>query len=154
MFFQLRARTMLRPAALIGLISLASIALAARAVSQNVTLISFTAISLSGQPEIYVDWETATEFDTVGFFVMRSDFALGPYARVSDFIPHEGDTVIGAQYDWLDETTILGQTYFYRLEEITAHQISIFYGPIAVTAGSPIPPVFHYIYLPLVARSN
>jgi hypothetical protein len=139
---------------LLGLIFLTLTIFAARAVSQNVTLISFTATSLPGQPEIYVEWETATQFGTLGFFVVRSNFAQGTYARVSDFIPREGDDLTGAQYDWIDETTVLSQTYFYRLEEINTDQISVFYGPIVATAGSPTPLLPFRVNLPLVARSN
>ena len=154
MSFQLRAQAIMRQAALICLISLTLAVFAARAVSQNVTLISFTAASLPGLPEIYVEWETATELDTVGFFVVRSDSAQGLYARVSDFIPHEGDILTGAQYDWVDETTELGHTYFYRLEELTVDQTSMFYGPIVATAGSPTPLLPFSMHLPLVARAN
>ena len=154
MSFQLRAQAIIRQAALISLISLTLTASTARAVPQDATLVSFTAASLLGQPEIYVEWETAAEFDTVGFFVVRSDLAQGSYVRVSDFIPHEGDIIIGAQYDWIDEVTELGHTYFYRLEEITTDQISIFYGPIVATAGSPTPLLPFRMHLPLVARAN
>lgn len=138
----------------ISLMALILIIFAPYVTPQNVTLTSFTATSLLGQPEIYVEWKTAAEFDTVGFFVARSDFAQGPYVRVSAFIPHEGNTITGAQYDWIDEVTELGHTYYYRLEEITADQISIFYGPIVATAGSPTPLLPFRMHLPLVARAT
>ena len=101
----------------------------------NVTLVSFTATSQSGQPEIFIEWETATEFDTVGFFIGRSDSSTGTFTRVSDFIPHEGDTVVGAQYVFVDENTALNQTYFYRLEVINTDQSVDYHGPIAAVAG-------------------
>ena len=105
----------------------------------NVTLVRFTARSpLVGQPEIYVEWETATQVGTVGFFVTRSDSATGTFTRVSEFIPREGDDLTGWVYDpWIDEDTILGNTYWYKLEEITNSQDSEFYGPIAAVAGVP-----------------
>ncbi len=103
----------------------------------NVTLVSFTATSLSGQPEIFIEWETATEFDTVGFFIARSDSASGMFTRVSDFLPHEGDTVVGALYDFIDETTVLNQTYYYHLEVINTDQTIDLHGPIAAVAGVP-----------------
>jgi len=105
----------------------------------NVTLVSFTARSLlAGQPEIYIEWETATQFGTVGFFVTRSDSATGTFTRVSEFIPREGDDLTGWVYDpWIDEDTTLGNTYWYKLEEITNSQDSEFYGPIAAVAGVP-----------------
>jgi hypothetical protein len=103
----------------------------------NVTLISFTANCLPGQPEVYLEWETGTEFDTVGFFIARSNSATGTFTRISDFISHEGDTVVGAQYNYVDENAVLGNTYWYKLEELTTNQESEFYGPISVVAGVP-----------------
>ncbi len=100
----------------------------------NVTLRSFTATSTSGQPEVSVDWETATQFGTLGFYILRSDSATGPWARVSDFIYSTGDDLTGGQYQWLDTTTALNHFYSYKLEEITPNQ-SEFYGPITVIAG-------------------
>lgn len=104
----------------------------------NVTLISFTATSLIGQPEVFVEWETATEIDTAGFYVQRSlTNGANSYTRVSGFEPAEGDSVTGALYDWLDETTTLNTTYYYRLEEIPtdAAQPSIMHDPVLVVAG-------------------
>ena len=99
----------------------------------NVTLVSFTASPVPGKPDIDIEWETATEFDTVGFFVTRSDSAGGTYARVSGFIPHTGDTVVGAPYGWRDRNMVSNRSYWYELEEITQSQDSNFYGPISVT---------------------
>jgi hypothetical protein len=102
----------------------------------NVTLLSFTAITLPEQPEIYVEWETATELDTIGFFIARSDSFDGPFTRLGDFIPHEDDTgLVGAQYFYLDEDTVLNRTYYYRLEVVNTDQSVDYYGPISATAG-------------------
>lgn len=51
----------------ISLMALILIIFAPYATPQNVTLTSFTVTSLLGQPEIYVEWKTAAEFDTVVF---------------------------------------------------------------------------------------
>ncbi len=104
----------------------------------SVTLIRFTAGTLPGQPEVYLDWETGTELDTAGFFITRSDIITGSFSRVSGFIPHEGDSVSGAEYSWPDDSTVLNHTYWYKLEEITTDQQSAFYGPVTVTAGTLI----------------
>jgi hypothetical protein len=104
----------------------------------NVTLISFTAESLTGQREVYVEWETATEVDTAGFYVQRSlTNQADSYTRVSLLIPAEGDSVTGALYDWTDITTTLNTTYYYRLEEVPtdAAKPTIKHDPVAVIAG-------------------
>lgn len=109
------------------------------AAESNVTLISFSAISLPGEPEIFIEWETATEFDTVGFFIARSDAMASItstlYTRISPFIPHEGDTVVGAQYNFIDEDTELNQTYYYRLEVVNTDQSVDYHGPAYAMAG-------------------
>lgn len=104
-------------------------------VSANVTLVSFTATSLPGQPEVYIEWATATQFSTVGFFLVRSNAANDTYTRVSEFQPREGDDLTGWEYEWTDEDTTLSQTYWYKLEEITSSGNSEFYGPVSVVAG-------------------
>ncbi|HTP10901.1 MAG TPA: lamin tail domain-containing protein, partial [Anaerolineae bacterium] len=101
-----------------------------------VVLASFTAGTISGFPEVYVQWETASEIDTSGFFVARSSSANGPWTRVSDFIPAQGDPLVGAAYNWIDTTTVLNQRYYYRLEVIDSNQEVTYYGPLSVVAGS------------------
>jgi hypothetical protein len=122
---------------LMGLLALSLLAGWPPAARANVTLVSFTAVSVPPAPEIYVQWETATQLATVGFFVTRSDSATGEYARVSDYIEREGDDLTGWKYDpWIDEDVVLGSTYWYKLEELTTNQSSLFYGPISAVAGA------------------
>jgi hypothetical protein len=123
----------------VGLSVLGSGGLGPRAYA-NITLIDFNAYSASGQPLVFVSWETGTELNTLGFYVLRASSSSGPWdntARVSDFIPGEGDTVTGAAYDWTDSGVVVNTWYYYRLEEITASQSSITYPAtaIAVLAG-------------------
>ncbi len=98
----------------------------------NVTLISFTASPVPETSEIQVEWKTATEFGTYGFFVTRSDRAAGPYARASYFFTPTGDTIVGGSYVFTDLITLTNHTYWYLLEEITGEG-SNFYGPISAT---------------------
>jgi hypothetical protein len=104
----------------------------------NVTLISFTATSLNGQPEIFVKWETATEIGTAGFYVQRSlTNVADSFTNISPFQTAEGDSVTGALYQWLDETTALDTAYWYRLIEMStdAAKSPIPYDPVWVMAG-------------------
>jgi len=104
----------------------------------NVTLISFTATSLNGQPEIFVKWETGTEIGTAGFYVQRSlTNTASSFTNVSPFTSAQGDSVTGAVYDWLDDTTTLNTTYYYRLLEVLsdANTAPKSYDSVAVIAG-------------------
>ena len=122
----------------------------------NVTLISFTATALNGLPEVFVKWETATEIDVAGFYVQRSlTNQAASFANVSPFVPAEGDSLTGAVYDWLDDTTTLNTAYYYRLLEMPtdAGKLPIAYDPVWVMAGvaaTPTPTPPSLIYLPLV----
>ena len=139
---------------LLGAVSL----LAARPprATANITLMSFTATSLSGQPKVFVKWETATEIDVAGFYVQRSlTNQAASFANVSPFVPAEGDSLTGAVYDWLDDTTTLNTAYYYRLLAIhtDATKQPTAYDPVWVMAGvaaTPTPTPPSLIYLPLV----
>ena len=127
-----------------GLLAVGAVALWPLRAAANVTLISFTATPVSGQPKIDVAWATATQYDTVGFFIVRSDTADGDYTRVSDWIERMGDDLTGWEYGpWTDTDVVLGRTYWYKLEELTTRQESLFYGPVTATIGAAptiIPP--------------
>jgi hypothetical protein len=133
-----RQRLLLIACAFISVVGLAlGLARWSSPVYANVTLVSFTATYLSGKQEMRIDWETATELDTVGFYVARSNSFTGPFAHVSPFIPHEGDTVLGATYVYTDGIPALNQTYYYLLEAVNADQTIDPHGPITATAGVP-----------------
>ncbi len=103
-----------------------------------VTLVSFTATAGDGQ--VLLRWETATEIDNAGFFVRRSIQEAGEYARISPFIPSQGDGLIGTVYTYLDTDVQNGVTYFYKLEAIENDQDVEFHGPVSVTPGGPPTP--------------
>jgi hypothetical protein len=79
---------------------------------------------------IEVNWETESEFDTVGFNVLRSDSATGHFTRLNDnIIPGSADPVVGGSYQFVDSNVEPGIIYYYRLEDveydstISAHEI-------------------------------
>ncbi len=125
---------------LIALLLLAAL-LPVQAARANVTLVSFTATPGDGQ--VTLNWETATEIDTVGFFIRRSLEEDGLYTRVSDFIPAQGDSLTGATYEYVDSGLNGGTTYYYKLEAIDSDQTVEFFGPIDATptgaSASPTP---------------
>ena len=79
-----------------------------------VDLIYFTAYIIDDA--IMVEWETATEIDNAGFYVLRSINSQDNFEDISGFIPAEGSGVIGAFYQHLDENVAIGNTYYYKLE--------------------------------------
>ncbi len=70
-------------------------------------------------PSVRVEWETATELDTAGFQLYRSNLPVGDFELITpELIPSQGDSVSGAQYTFVDENVAAGETYFYVLEEV------------------------------------
>jgi hypothetical protein len=93
------------------------------------------AIITWNRADVIVEWETASELDTVGFNVMRSESPAGPFIQVNtDLIPAASDTLTGSQYKYKDTDTQPGITYFYMLEEIELTGQSNQHGPISVKA--------------------
>lgn len=82
-----------------------------------VSLLDFTVTSQ--QDAALAEWETATELSAVGFTIERRQVNASDddFADISGFINAEGDVIVGAEYSYLDETAVNGQTYLYRLME-------------------------------------
>jgi len=110
-----------------------------------VTLASFTATSYDGY--VLAEWETASEVDTEGFNIWRSQAVDGQYIKLNAaFISAQGD-IIGASYTYTDTAVINGVTYYYKLEDVDTHGTSAFYGPVSARPSR----VFR-IFLPLVVK--
>jgi hypothetical protein len=66
-----------------------------------------------------VKWDTASELNTAGFNVLRGDNPDGPFTRLNaDVIPASPDPLVGGHYVFTDTHVALGQTYYYRVEEV------------------------------------
>lgn len=104
---------------LVMLILLAQTTVVFSQVPENVELLYF---DLEAAPNgVLVLWATATEQNTIGFRVERATNAEGPYASPIPemlFIPQQGNELVGATYQILDNTAGIGQTYWYKLIEI------------------------------------
>lgn len=99
-----------------------------------VTLAYFTAEP--GIDRILIKWGTASEFDILGFYVLRSNAENGFYLRIhDDLIASTGGSIVGADYTLEDTTPIVGETYFYKLEVVDFNNQSEYYGPIFTTYG-------------------
>jgi hypothetical protein len=91
-----------------------------------VQLTSFTVAPVPGA--VLVEWETASEIDTVGFYILRSQTPEGTYTRInSNLIPAMGSTISGYSYAYVDKDIIPGKICYYRLEEIDDKGNSTFY---------------------------
>jgi hypothetical protein len=90
---------------------------------------------VSTEAKVVVEWSTASELDTVGFNLYRSDTPQGPGTRVNpDLIPPSADPQTGGDYKFTDTDVIPGRTYYYFLEDISASGNTAQHGPVEVQA--------------------
>jgi hypothetical protein len=99
---------------------------------------SFNAIP--GIAKVDLDWETSSENNINGFYVVRALLENGPYYRTSSLITAKGDASIGGIYSYTDSGLANGTTYWYKIEMIDSNNLSLgFNNPIAATTYSMIP---------------
>lgn len=124
-----------RTAGLLLLLALIS-AITLRSVKAAIELVSFEATLENG--EVYLEWETASEIDLKGFYIVRSFSPDGSYTRISNLIYGEGD-IIGATYSFTDTDITPNINYYYKLEDVDTSNISSFHGPVVVGPATPTP---------------
>ena len=88
---------------------------------------------------ILVEWTTASEIDTAGFNLYRSEQPDGPWTKLNqELIPASTDPVAGGKYRYEDTIVTPGKTYYYEIEDVEFKGATKRYGPITVTASSPL----------------
>jgi hypothetical protein len=94
---------------------------------------------------VLIAWETADEFDLLGFHLYRATAAEGPYVRLNGgLIPAQNPgSPLGATYVWRDGDVQAGITYHYKLEAQDGQGLHTLRGPVSVW-------VPYVLYLPLV----
>ena len=113
-----------------------------------VTLTSFTA-GAEGST-IVLRWETAAEYNTLGFNVYRS--ITGKRADAVRITPNlilaQGDSVAGSTYMWTDTNVQKGTTYSYWLQDSESDGTMAEYGPTTISLAS------YHTFLPLVGMAT
>ncbi len=95
------------------------------------------AVKSSREAVVVVEWSTASELNTVGFNLYRSDQPEGKLTRVnSSLIPSSPDSITGGNYSFRDPDVIPGRTYYYYLEDVDSNGAANKNGPITVKAES------------------
>ncbi|MBN1668448.1 MAG: hypothetical protein JW862_15240 [Anaerolineales bacterium] len=103
-------------------------------------LAAFQALRDFNQAIVIVEWSTASELDTVGFNILRSENPTGPFQQINDsLIPASDNPYSGADYEYADTHTRRGQTYYYLLEDLEASGVTNQYGPIEIQASNNNP---------------
>jgi len=100
-----------------------------------VELGSFTATTI---PRVVtLSWETESELNNEGFYVLRSTSPSRGFAVVNaTLILAEGGPAFGAAYQFVDDTAEPGVTYYYKLRDLGTSGVSTLHGADACTFGS------------------
>jgi len=99
-------------------------------------------ISAATPPAVTVEWSTASELNTAGFNVLRSDSPAGPFARLNpEVIPASPDPLVGGSYVYTDTNVTSGRTYYYQLEEVESSGDTVPQGTVVVTAQPGTEPI-------------
>jgi hypothetical protein len=84
---------------------------------------------------VTIEWSTASELNTAGFYLYRSASPDGPYTRVNDnLIPASPDPLVGGSYVFTDTGVTAGHTYYYQLEDVETSGQAARHGPLEVKA--------------------
>lgn len=87
--------------------------------------------SRSGKAIVRVEWQTASEFNTLGFNLYRSESPEGPFEKANqDLILARNDPVAGGSYNFTDQVRQPGMTVYYQLEEVETGGATSRHGPI------------------------
>ncbi len=84
-------------------------------------------------------WEMVSEIDNAGFNIYRAESASGPWTQINaTLIPAAAPGASQAQvYTWLDDTVLVGMTYWYVLEDVALSGATTRHEPLEVTVAAP-----------------
>lgn len=100
---------------------------------------------------VVIEWTTATEVDTAGFNLYRSESPDGPFVQInSELIPASGQALTGSKYRYEDSEAMPGRTYYYQLEDVEFNGTTTKHPPAAVSANSALPIPSGYFLILLV----
>lgn len=94
----------------------------------------FSWLSLPGSV-VKIEWSTASEIDTAGFNIYRSESSNGEYTIINPrLVPASDNPMIGSSYNFIDNHVSPGRSYYYLLEDVGIDGGIERYGPIEVLA--------------------
>jgi len=92
-----------------------------------------------GDMQVTINWSTASELNTSGFYVQRRQAGTSIFNRISPFIVHTGSASTGANYSLVDNDVVNLIGYEYRLEIIGTNLLSVYSNIISATPRPPTP---------------
>ncbi|MDD5467595.1 MAG: hypothetical protein PHS96_07295 [Anaerolineales bacterium] len=91
----------------------------------------------SGEATVEVEWQTASELNTLGFNLYRGEEPDGPFEKVNpSLITASNDAILGGEYSYTDRLDRPGARVYYQLEEVEIGGATTRHGPIEGVAQS------------------
>lgn len=76
-------------------------------------------VRVTSSSTVILEWETASEVGSLGFYVYRAESPEGPFIQLNEQpVPVQGDDLTGARYTYRDTTARWGRVYYYQLESL------------------------------------
>ncbi|MGD2085472.1 MAG: C25 family cysteine peptidase [Candidatus Aminicenantes bacterium] len=93
-----------------------------------------------GGGQAVVQWETASEIGTAGFYLSRKDQETGKYQPVNQsLLTGLLNSPQGGVYRFTDRSAVVGETYTYKLIEVESKGQVLTHGPFTVTIDQSLP---------------
>jgi len=113
---------------------------ACEAGSLLVTGLTLSTAAADGQ--VTATWNTATEVDTAGFRVLRTDVRTNKTVALNNnLIPAYGNPTSGYSYAYVDSTAVNGKRYVYHVEDWDINSVNTIHGGAEGIPNPPSPPV-------------
>jgi len=106
-------------------------------VGQPAAVVLTNFIATPGNMQVTIDWSTASELNTSGFYVQRRPTGTIPFNRVSPFIIHTGTNTSGSNYSFIDTEVTNLTSYDYRLEIVGNNLLSVYSNILSATPAFP-----------------
>ena len=90
---------------------------------------------------ILVSWNVQTELNHAGYNVYRSTSRDGEYEQLNASLINSDvltDVATAKTYEYLDETALPNQVYYYKLEDVSLNGESTWHGPVSVSMASDV----------------
>jgi hypothetical protein len=98
---------------------------------------------------VAITWQTASETNILGFYVLRSEHTQGPFSKLTaePLWAQSAGSASSASYAYHDEALQMEKHYWYKLEVLALDGSTMAVGPVEMSKEQP--PL--RIYLPLIA---
>ncbi|WYD80217.1 MAG: C25 family cysteine peptidase [Candidatus Electrothrix gigas] len=107
--------------------------------STYTTVSTFNAY-VDARNKVVLEWTTASEIGTIGFYLERLNEQSGTYQAVNNtLLPGMLSPPHGGTYRYVDDTAVVGMQYTYRVVEVAVNNQGTTSVPYTVQASKPLP---------------